>query len=141
MSVFQQLECLETKGFITDGQLNRIRSIAANLPTTQADLLAIIAAGSLVGQEDIALGEPISVQSITAADASDIQALTVPTGATKAVISVHGNNIIFRLDGGSPALLTGHFAEVGRNFTIGSLESFKFVSVSATDATIFVTYY
>lgn len=141
MSVFNQLECLEAKGLITGSQLAQVKKIAAGLPSSQGDLLAIIAAGTLAKSEDVMLSDPIGVESILSSDATDVKTLTVPAGASRAIVSVHGNNIIFRLDGGTPALLTGHFAESGKNFTIGSLSNFKFVSESTTDATIFVTYY
>lgn len=141
MSVFNQLECLESKGYITNGQMSQMKKIAASLPSTASDLLAIIAASSLMKSEEVMLNSPLGVQSITSTDTVTIGSLTVPADATRAIVSVHGNNIIFRLDGGNPALLTGHFGEKNRNFVIGNLADFKFVSESTTDAVIFVTYY
>jgi len=142
MSLFNQLKCLETKGLITDAQKNRISQIAAGLPSSDGDLLRFIAALSLINvDDDNILGEsPIGVQSITSTGTSDVKSLTVPAGATRAIISVHENNIIFRTDGGTPAADVGHISEVGRNFIVGAISSFKFVA-SAADSVIFVSYF
>ena len=141
MSVFKQLECLEAKGLIQDGQMDRVKRIAASLPTTQADLLAIIAATSLVESADDLLSLSMGTQQVLSSNSADVKSLNPPSGATRAIISVHENNIIFRLDSGIPSPSMGHFAEKEKNFTIGALNDFKFISVSETDAVIFVTYY
>jgi hypothetical protein len=143
MDAYNQLKCMKDKGIITDAQFDLLAGLINSLPTSNGDLLQVIAAASLVsldGSGNFA-GIPIGTESLMSTDATDVKSLTVPTGATRAVVSVHGNNIIFRTDGGAPAANTGHFGELGSNFIVGSLSDFKFVSQSTTDAYIFVSYY
>lgn len=143
MDAYHQLKCLKDKGTITDAQFNVLANLVNSLPSSNGELLQVIAAASLVsldGSGNFA-GIPIGVQSLMSTDATDIKSLTVPAGATRAVVSVHGNNIIFRTDGGNPAANVGHFGELGSNFVIGSLDNFKFVSQSTTDAHAFISYY
>jgi hypothetical protein len=105
-------------------------------------LLRLIAALAIINaDDDNVLGEaPISVQSITSTGPTDVKTLTVPSGATRAIVSVHENNIIFRTDGETPAANTGHISEAGRNFMVGAIASFKFVA-SAANSVIFVSYF
>jgi len=141
MNLHDQLSCLEAAGLITDSQMNQMQKVASKLPSSQADLLALIAASALTQTEDMLLSTVIGTQSLTSSDTADVKTLTVPADASRAIISVHGNNIIFRMDGGTPAANTGHFGEKNKNFMIGSLSSFKFISESTVDAIVFVTYY
>ena len=142
MSLFTQLGCLETKGLITNAQKDRISQLAASLPSSDGDLLKFIAALSLISiDDDNIIGEsPIGTQSITSTGPTNIKTLTIPAGATRAIISVHTNNIIFRNDGGNPAATTGHVGKVGENFIVGALATFKFVA-SAANSIIFVSYF
>ena len=143
MDAYNQLKCMKDNGVITDAQFSQLAGLINSLPSSQGGLLQVIAAASLVTLDGSGSfsGTPIGTQSLMSTDTTDVKSLTVPAGATRAVISVHGNNIIFRTDGGAPALNTGHFAELGSNFIAGSLSNFKYVSTSTTDAYIFVSYY
>lgn len=133
--------CMEARGIITESQRMRMTQLASTLPETDNDLLKTIAAILLMGGEESYHGTPIGVEALTSTDTVTVEALTVPTGATRAIISIHGNNIIFRTDGGTPAPNVGHVGEINANISIGSLEDFKFVSQSTTDAFIFVSYF
>lgn len=140
----KQLECLEAKGLITDSQRAQLAKIMSSLPSNPGDLMAILTSVSMIQLDGSGIfnSAPISSQSITSSDTVDIKTLTVPTGATRAIVSVHGNNIIFRTDGSDPTTTAGHYGTLGENFTIGGdLSQFKFISTSTTDATIFVSYY
>lgn len=135
------LTCMEVAGVITESQRVRMVQLARTLPETDNGLLQIIAAALLMGGTESYHGTPIAVQSLMSTDTADVKSLTVPAGATQALVSVHGNNIIFRTDGGAPAANTGHVAEANSNFSIGSLTDFKYISTSTTDAYLFVSYY
>lgn len=141
MSLFNQLECLEASGLITDSQLARMKKISASLPHATGDLLAIIAAASLSqGDTNLLDGTPIGVQSLSSTGTADVKSLTVPADTTKAVVTVHTNNIIFRLDGTAPTITSAHVGIVNTTFMVGNLAGFKFAG-QATAADIFVTYY
>lgn len=144
MDIFSQLTCLESKGVITDSQMQALTIAAASMPNSQTDILRLIAASmiSSSGQNDLFSGSPLGVESITCPDTTTVMALiSIPEGATRAIVSVHGNNIIFRIDGSNPAVNVGHYGELGSNFLIGSLADFKAISQSSTDAVLFISYY
>jgi len=143
MDATNQLICMEEAGIITDAQLLKFKQIINKLPTSQGDLLSIIAAALLGGSSSLMVtGTPVAVDQYTSSNESDPQPLMyIPDDATSALVSVHGNNIIFRTDGGVPALETGHFAAQGSNFLVNDLANFRFCSTSAVDAVIFVSYY
>jgi hypothetical protein len=139
-----QLACLAEKGYITEAQRDQLGKILASLPTSQADLSALMASVALIQLDASGVfhSAPVGVESLTSSDTADIKTLTVPTGATRAIVSIHGNNIIFRTDGANPAVGVGHYGTFGENISIGgSLSDFKFISTSTTDATIFVSYF
>ena len=134
--------CMETAGLITESQRAQLAKVATRLPQNEQDLLQVIAAATLSNvQSEQYYGTPISVQSLTSSGTGDVKTLTVPAGATKAIVSVFTNNIIFRVDGGLPAAATGHTATSGSNISIGSLSDFKFISSIAGNASIFVSYF
>ena len=142
MSVFNQLECLKNNGIITENDRLTATKIAALLPTGDKDLLSVIAAFIIMGLDNPLLsGEPIGAQSITSTGTGDAKTLTIPDGATKAVISVSTNNIIFRIDGVTPTVGNGHIGEVNKTFVIENLQTFEFISSIAASATVFVSYY
>ena len=135
---------MKDKGVITDAQFNTLVQTINGLPTTGAELSKIYTAASIMSLDGSGLlgGEPLGVESITSSSNSDIKSLTVPDGATRAIVSIHKHNIIFRTDGGNPAEDVGHTGSIGSNITVGSLSNFKFVSGhSSTDAVIFVSYF
>jgi len=143
MDIFSSLDCLTADGTMGPGQSQEIKAVAKSLPENPTELLKLIAASALAGgsQSGSFSGTVLGTQSVTSTDTVSVGTLTVPAGASRAVVSVHGNNIIFRLDGGTPALNTGHSAVVGSNFGIENLSDFKFISISTTDAILFVTYF
>jgi hypothetical protein len=132
--------CMEAAGIITESQRARLTQLARSLPETDNGLLSVIAASLLMGDAESYHGTPISTQNIASTGIGDVKSLTVPTGATTALITVHDNNIIFRTDGGTPADNTGHIALANANFSVGSLSDFKFASASGT-ANLFVSYF
>lgn len=142
MDAFSSLECLVFKNTISNDHSNSLKSIIASLPTSEGDLLQFISANLILNNESVGVmqGEPIGVQSITSTGPADVKSLTVPTGARRAIISVHQNNIIFRIDAGVPAVNVGHSSSVGSNFSIANLDKFRFVS-AAGSAVVFVTYF
>jgi len=144
MDAINNLKCLEAAGSIDGAQLSKMTAILKGLPTSLSDLLAIIAASALStnsGTSALLESVPVGIESVDSDNATDVTHLTIPAGATTAVISVHGNNIIFRADGGTPAALTGHFADQGSNFSIGNLANFKFVAATALKATLYISYF
>lgn len=142
MNAFSSLECLVFKNTISNDHSNNLKSIIASLPTSEGDLLQFISANLILNNESVGVmqGEPIGTQSITSTGPTNVKSLIVPTGARRAIVSVHQNNIIFRIDAGTPALNTGHGSTSGSNFSIANLAKFKFVSEVGT-AVIFVTYF
>jgi hypothetical protein len=141
MDATTQLKCVEAAGLITGQHLQNLTAIANRLPTSVGDLLAIIASAMIVGNSGTIGGTPLDTESVTSHDDTDSMGLDVPAGASSALVSVHGNNIIFRTDGVAPATNAGHFAAQGSNFVVNDLANFHFVAASTTDATIFVSYY
>lgn len=138
------IRCLAEAGLITDAQATQLIKVLVKLPSSPQDLQAIMASVALIQLDGSGIfsSAPVSVQSITSSDTADVKTLTVPEGATRAIVSIHGNNIIFRTDGGVPAAGAGHYGTLGDNITIGGdLSAFKFISASTTDAIIFVSYY
>lgn len=116
----------------------KLDTVITNQGTEIARLNTMIANGPLVGTE-AALG----VQSITGITDTSAVSLTPVGGATRAVITTFGNNVVFREDSTAPASTTaGHFAAQGSNFEIRRLAGFRAIAGSnATTATLFVTYY
>jgi hypothetical protein len=134
--------CMEAAGLITDAQRAQLSKIATRLPQNNKDLLQVIAAASVARIEgEQFFGSPIGSESITSSAFNDVKALTVPEGATRAIVSVHENNIIFRMDGQDPTDTAGHIGSTGSNFSVGSLLDFRFVSGVAGNAIIFVSYF
>lgn len=138
----ETFSCMETAGLLTEAQRSQLTKVSARLPQNEQDLLQVIAAATLSNvQNEQFYGSPIGSQSITSTGTGDIEQLTIPDGATKAIISVHTNNIIFRVDGENPAVTVGHTGVVGSNFSVSGLADFRFISAIAGNATIFVSYY
>lgn len=144
MSVFAILECLEAVGVITDSQMNEMKKIAGKLPSTVADLLAIIASASLSNSNDAPnpfLGESVESEAASSTGATNIHSLAaIPEGATMALITVSGNNIIYRIDGEDPVANESRIAVKDSSFKVMNLSKFKFASQSGTSY-IFVEYY
>lgn len=147
MDAINQIKCLEAKGLISSDVADDLIKIIAALPDSIAGLLQVMIALQITGGpvDSMPPNEPVlGVQSIFSTDTATPVTLTIPAETTKALISVHGNNIVFRTDGGTPAPNVGHFAAQGSNFMLtlpALLAAFKFVSTSTVDAYIFVTYY
>lgn len=140
---FQQLDCLVASGAIADDTAAQVKKMLSVVQSS-GDKNPLLTSIQLVnlGTSGVFSGTPLSTQSITSTDTVDVKTLTVPEGATNAIISIHGNNIIFRTDGGTPSSGNGHYGTLGENFTIGGdLSQFKFVSTSTTDGVIFVSYF
>lgn len=67
--------------------------------------------------------------------------LTVPTGATVAIITVEGQSVRYRDDGTAPTASTGMLLAAGTTLIYtGTLASLEFIQTTAT-ATIDVAYY
>jgi hypothetical protein len=133
-----------SKGIITDSQYNSLVGVMNGLPTTGVELDKISTAASILSLDTSGLlgGTPLGTEKITSSSHTDVKGLTVPAGATRAIVTIHKNNIIFRVDGDDPAVEEGHIAVVNTNITIGSLNEFKFISDhSSNDAVVFVSYF
>lgn len=146
MNSVQSIQCLLDKGLITEGEAQDYKDIAGALLGVQTqDLLAILIAlqlRSLSGADSFD-DEILGVESITSTDTVDIQGFdTVPVGATYAMVTVSGNNIIYREDGANPTSPSGgNYQLINTKFRVDDLAAFKFISTSTTDAILFVTYY
>lgn len=69
-------------------------------------------------------------------------ALTVPTGATHAMLSVEGNPVRFYNSGDTPTSLAGHFLAAGFGpLEIDRLSSVKLIRQGSADATVQVSYH
>lgn len=148
MDSIKALTCLESAGVITPAQLQAMKNVIGKLPHNEGALLEIIAAATIAGGPTASLlmtGTIIDTDGLIVdlpiEDGMPSQLIDIPEGATRAIISVHGNNIIFRTDGGPPLNSNGHFAAQGSNFEIGKLSQFRCVAASATSAYLFITYF
>lgn len=84
-------------------------------------------------------GTPKGYQQIISPAAAT--ALTVPTGATTAIIQAEGNDIRWRDDGTDPTASVGQILYMGQQMTYqASLAAIKFIQVSA-GGIVNVTYY
>ncbi len=135
------LSCLTSIGVFTPAQQEALEKVVAQLPGSQTDLLK-----TLIGLMLININSPIPYpvlgwDSITI-DNENPDTLAPPSGAKKAIITCYGNPVFFRVDGGIPSALNGHYMAVNSTFDITSLDNFIAVSVDDSAAsTLFVTYY
>lgn len=84
-------------------------------------------------------GSPLGYQQITSLATST--ALSVPTGATIAVISVEAAGVRYRDDGTAPTAAIGMPLLAGANFTYGgNLASLRFIAISGSPV-LNVSYY
>lgn len=138
----ETLSCMESAGLITESQRGAMAKASRLIPQSEGGMLSLLAVMAIVGQDASSFqGAPVGSESITSTGLADVKSLTVPAGATRAIISVHVNNIIFRVDAGAPSVGNGHTSEVNSNFSIGALSEFRFISAIAGSATIFVSYF
>lgn len=86
------------------------------------------------------LGIVHSVESIAAG--AGVQTLTVPDAALGAVITIHTNDVRYRVDGTNPSASVGHFASENANIEVNAdhARNFRFIGISG-NAGAFVTYY
>ena len=85
------------------------------------------------------MGTPLGFQQITGLSAA--KSLTVPTGATYAIISPGAQAVRWRDDGTAPTATVGMPIAVGTNFTYsGSLAAIQFIEQTAS-AVLNVSYY
>lgn len=138
--MYPEIQCMVTAGLISQEEGERLSKIWANLPFSEGGLLAIIAASLINNGNNINFSDPISTESVSSTGLADVQSLTIPEGATKAVVTPYGNNIIYRIDGNDPAADSGHYLQVGINYIINDLSDFRFVS-EAGNATLFITFF
>ena len=102
-----------------------------------ADGKAVVAAGSGVGGS--AFLTPLGFQQITNLSAS--KALTVPSGATMAVVQAEGADVRWRDDGSAPTAAVGMWLPAGAELRYnGSLAALRLIQVSAS-ASVNVSYY
>lgn len=143
MNVHDHIGCLKESGLITDAQEIEAKQIISKLPTTSADLLAVIAAFSIMGNDAVFEGAPISTEySDSTGNTDPHQLATIPDGATRAFITVHDNNIIYNLDGTNPtALNPGRVGLKDTSFSISSLSGFRYATQIAAASKISVEYY
>ena len=140
MNLFAQIECLTTSGAISESEKSSLLQVAKNLPTTTSELLGLIAAKLLTGNYESF--QPIGTESIISSDYSDQKSLTIPSGATRCIITAFDNNVIFRLDATPAAPGSARILLENETAKISALNEFIFASQSGTDAaTIFVEYY
>jgi hypothetical protein len=134
------LTCLIDQGVITQAQANQLAKLLTELPAGESDLLKIIVATGLVG-EDVSLAPVIlGVESITVNNVTAEPLIAIPEGATKAMATVYANAVYFRVDGGVPAVSVGHYAAALSTIEINNLANFQVIA-AAGSATIYLTYY
>lgn len=145
MSLFAHIDCLATSGAVSENYAQALKNVSKNLPTTEKDLLAIIAAALLLRPGGVSFAGPVlGDETIYSTGVDDPQSLTVPVGATRAYITVVENNIIYALDGSVPTGLNGHPLALGESIMIdgaATLADFQFDSTTADQAVIYVTYF
>jgi hypothetical protein len=133
------VSCLVNAGVLSQAQADEFGKIIAQLPSGTSELLKMLNAQLLSQENDpIILGvETLTKNNVT------VGVLTPPAGATKAILSVYTNAIMYRLDANNPAgPATGHHLAALATLEINELEGFRFVAFdNSASATIFVTYY
>lgn len=94
---------------------------------------------STLAQRAQALGTPVGFQTFAASTAT---ALTVPSGAKSAFVTVDGDSARWRSDGTSPTTTVGMYLADGGGIEVGTLELpvIEFIAI-ADSATVSVTYY
>ena len=82
-------------------------------------------------------------EQITSLDDSTAQGLTVASGGTRALIQVEDSDIRWRDDGTPPTASVGMEVSAGDSFwyTESDLSAIQFISQTATDAKVNVSYY
>lgn len=133
MTATDSLNCLLEKGLISQAQYNAAIKFAA---ITQ-DLGVIF---SLSG-----VGRPISMTSLDNIDETTPKSFSdIPESSIKAVLTAHGNDVIFTVTGDDPSSSLGHIMKEGINytFTIQELKDAKFIALdNSSNATISATFY
>lgn len=133
------LNCLQELGILTAAQVAKLGPTMNQLPSGTSELLKLLNAQLLSKEND---GTIIGVQTLTK-DNVTVGVLTIPDGATKAIITVYDNGITYRLDAGVPAgPSTGHYVSALATIELDELEGFRFVAYdNSASAKIYVTYF
>ena len=102
-------------------------------------------AGSQVQWADVAPAVPAAIsggQYALSVSSSTPTSLTVPSGATHAIVSVDvgANNVRWTRDGTSPTTTVGHQLQAGDYLEIDNLSNFKMCASSGT-STVQVSYH
>lgn len=142
MDAIQTLDCLAEKNIITEAKANELKQILATFrsPGTPELVAALLLDQSNNNNFE---GAPLAANEVTSANTTDNKGLTIPDGATKARITVSGNNIIYTLNGVNPVGTVGHLATVGSTIllSVDSLALFRFHSAVAGNAVIYTSFY
>lgn len=117
---------------VGDREKASLEAVASKLPDSTFEVIRMIASKMIYGR-----GKVISSQTVAHGSA-----LTIPDGASSAVVTAVGDAILFRVDGTAPTSGNAHYAEENTNFLVGEneLDNFKFIQASS-GGSVFVTYY
>lgn len=141
---FLNLACLVDKGYVTDAQRDNIAQIATNLPNDTVGLLKALVATSInnIGSTGFTTNPPLATDSVTTDDTTPEPFPTPPAGAKRAIVTPHGNSIIFTLNGDDPTPTSGHYIPEHENVEIPNIENFKFIAADGSAAVnLYVAFY
>ena len=145
MNVFSVVNCLQEDGSLTSGEAQDFKGVLKSVSGLQTrDILALMFALQLVksGNANAFDQTLIGSELLTSADDEDLRTLDPPSGATYAIITISGNNIIYALGDESPgAPSNGNIGPMDTMIRVTDLANFKFISSSGTPATVFVNYF
>ena len=88
-------------------------------------------------------GRPLDAELVQVDGTTAEAPLATPAGTRSALMSVSGEAVMYRVDGTSPTSAVGHLVQVGDFVELGAADliDFEVISISATPANVFITYY
>lgn len=112
-----------------------------NYPNAQSNPAAAIPVWIVGGYSPPPSAVSVGFEQIT--DLSSAEALTVPTGATMAVITPENGSVRYRGDGTAPTATVGMplYGTAQLVLSGAQMEAFEFINMTDNTATLSVTYY
>lgn len=125
-----------------------VMALYGKLPNGQVELLKIIAAlisGSTGAIVDGNIATFLGSENLVVPAGGNTHFATIPAGATLAVVTVYGNDVVFVLDASAPdyTISNGHLVQEGTTININSadLSLVEFNPIDATSANLYISYF